>query len=243
MARIYNCAESSDLLSGMRSARQAIALGEVIVMPTDTVYGLAADAFNHQAVARILEVKGRTRQSPPPVLVSDMATVEALAEVLPEPIRDLFLAYAPGPLTVILPARTSLSWDLGDTMGTVALRIPKHDIALELLRETGPLAVSSANRHGEPAAVTAEEADDSLGDDVNVILDGGVGAGDPSTILDATGLADNPPRAARIVRQGALSRSDIARVLGEWLEPEEVANSKDEAPESLENSETGDGSA
>lgn len=221
MARIYDCDDRGELLEGLREARARLARGEVIVMPTDTVYGVAADAFSHEGVRRLLEAKGRDRTAPPPVLVPDMATVEALAETVPAPVRDALIAFAPGPLTVILPARPSLAWDLGETRGTVALRIPQHDLALALLRETGPLAVSSANRHGEPAATTAAEAEAAIGDRLEVILDGGPGLGEASTILDATGLAAAPPRPARIVRQGALSRERLAVVLGEWLAPAE----------------------
>lgn len=223
MARIYDCADRGELLEGLRTARGALARGGVIVMPTDTVYGIAADAFSRDAVQKLLDAKGRTRQSPPPVLVADLQTFEALAETVPAPVRDAILAFSPGPLTVILPARASLNWDLGETRGTVALRIPKQELALELLRETGPLAVSSANRHGEPAATTAAEADAALGDRVELVLDGGPGGGEASTIVDATGLAETPPRPARIVRQGALERERLAAVLGEWLAPAEDA--------------------
>lgn len=221
MARIYDCENRSELLEGLRDARARLARGEVIVMPTDTVYGIAADAFSHAGVARLLDAKGRGRSSPPPVLVADLATVQALAETVPAPVLEALDAFAPGPLTVILPARQGLAWDLGDTHGTVALRIPEHELALALLKETGPLAVSSANRHGEPAASTAAEADAALGDRLEVILDGGPAIGEPSTILDATPLTRTPPEPARIVRQGALERERLATLLGELLAPAE----------------------
>lgn len=220
MARIFNCDDRLELLDGMRQARAAIARGELVLMPTDTVYGVAADAFSPAAVAALLAAKGRGREAPPPVLVADLAVVDALASVVPDEVSALLERFAPGPLTVILPARDSLRWDLGDTRGTVALRIPNHDIARELLRETGPLAVSSANRHGEPAATTAAEADAALGDRVGIVLDAGDASGEPSTIIDATGLASNDRRPARIVRQGALARSEIEAVLGDLLAPD-----------------------
>lgn len=225
MADIYDLSAPSELLAGMREAQRALSLGEVIVIPTDTVYGIAADAFKPAAVNALLAAKGRTRQSPPPVLVASVATIDALAAEVPDIIRTLLAKYAPGPLTVILPAQPSLNWDLGETQGTVALRVPDHPLTLELLQSTGPLAVSSANKHGEPAPSNVTDAVAQLGDDVNLFLDAGEVGGDASTILDATGLTRREnPLAARIVRQGALSRDMIAEVLGDLLEPEEAAS-------------------
>lgn len=226
MGQIYATTDSLDLLAAVRAARTAIASGEVIVMPTDTVYGIAADAFSASAVQRLLDAKGRTRATPPPVLVANHETLDALAENVHPLARELFERFAPGPLTVILQARGSLQLDLGETNGTVALRIPDSRLARELLKETGPLAVSSANKHGEPAATTAEEALEALGEVVGVFLDGGPAGGEPSTIVDATPLTRGEP--ARIVRQGALSRELIEEVLGDKLaaidapEPETV---------------------
>lgn len=215
MGQIYATTDSLDLLAAVRAARTAIASGEVIVMPTDTVYGIAADAFSAAAVQRLLDAKGRTRATPPPVLVANHETLDALAENVHPLARQLFERFAPGPLTVILQARGSLQWDLGDTNGTVALRIPDSRLARELLKETGPLAVSSANKHGEPAATTAQEALQTLGEVVGVFLDGGPAGGEPSTIVDATPLTRGEP--ARVVRQGALSRELIEEVLGDKL--------------------------
>jgi L-threonylcarbamoyladenylate synthase len=194
MAPLFDCSVGAELLTGMRFARSAIGKGEIVVIPTDTVYGVAADAFQPDAVQRLLDAKGRGRESPPPVLV-------------------------PG-ITIILPARHSLSWDLGETRGTVALRMPSNRVALELLSEVGPLAVSSANLTGKPAAHTAIEARDYLGDSVAVYLDDGevgkehVGAPDPgSTIVDATGLL-RPDGKLRIVRHGVISDDAIIAIVG-----------------------------
>lgn len=219
MTNVYDLSVSDQLLAGMREARGALGRGEPVVIPTDTVYGIAADAFSPEAVARLLAAKGRTRQSPPPVLVGSPATLDALAEHIPDEIRALFEEFAPGPLTVILPARSGLQWDLGDTQGTVALRMPDHPLVLELLRETGPLAVSSANKHGEPAPANAADAVEQLGDDVEIFLDAGEVGGAPSTILDATGLASATRSPARIVREGAISREVLADRLGDLLAP------------------------
>ena len=226
MPNVYDLNDPSQLLTGMREARTALERGETVVIPTDTVYGIAANAFQPAAVERLLADKGRTRTSPPPVLVASVAVIDALAEVVPDLVRELFDRFAPGPLTVILPAQPSLQWDLGDTHGTVALRIPNHPLALELLRDTGPLAVSSANRHGEPAPATAQDAVAQLGERVGVFLDAGEVGGEASTILDATGLVAVPPQPARIVRQGALARAELAEVLGELLEPDAGASAE-----------------
>ena len=227
MTAIYDCSVDSQLLAGMRLARGAIGRGELVVIPTDTVYGVAADAFDPAAVARLLEAKGRERTSPPPVLIPGLPTLDALASEVPDAVRRLVAEFWPGGLTVILHAQPSLQWDLGETRGTVALRMPANPIALELLSETGPLAVSSANRSGEPSATTAADAAGMLGDSVAVYLDGGAAgeAYDPigerpgdtsSTIVDATGITDEGG-VLRIVRAGVISRERIAAVVGEQL--------------------------
>jgi tRNA threonylcarbamoyl adenosine modification protein (Sua5/YciO/YrdC/YwlC family) len=216
MASIYDCSDNSELLTGMRLARASIGKGELVVIPTDTVYGVAADAFQPAAVQRLLDAKGRGRQSPPPVLIPGIPTLDALAETVPDEVRALVAAFWPGGLTVILPARSSLTWDLGETRGTVALRMPSNKVALELLSETGPLAVSSANLTGKPAATTAGEAEVMLGDSVSVYLDDGpAGTGyqpedrdSGSTIVDATGLL-TPQGKLVIVRHGVISDDEI----------------------------------
>jgi len=213
MSPIYDTSAEAELLAGMRLARTAIGRGDLVVIPTDTVYGVAADAFNPAAVLKLVEAKGRTRAVPPPVLVPGIPTLDALAAEVPQAVRDLVAEFWPGALTIILPAQPSLDWDLGDTQGTVAVRMPDHRIALELLSETGPLAVSSANRHGEPAATTAQQADTALGDSVAVVLDAGPSGDTPSTIVDATGLAAGTGK-LRIVRDGVISRDEIVRVVG-----------------------------
>lgn len=218
MARIYDCSVDTDLLSGMRLARQAVGRGEVVVIPTDTVYGIAADAFNPEAVQRLLDAKGRGRDAPPPVLIPGQSTLDALAEFVPDVVRRLVDEFWPGGLTVILVAQPSLVWDLGETRGTVALRMPANSYALELLAETGPLAVSSANRTGEPAAASAQEAVDQLGESVSIFLDGGAAGGAASTIVDASRVTQAGGR-VRIVREGAVTRAQIQHLIGDELEP------------------------
>ncbi|SEJ22341.1 translation factor SUA5 [Demequina mangrovi] len=192
------------------AAVDAVNRGAVIVLPTDTVYGVGADAFSPPAVAGLLAVKGRGRQMPPPVLIPDVRTVDGLAREVPDAARALMEACWPGALTVIVNAQLSLAWDLGDTHGTVALRVPDHPAALALLSRTGPLAVTSANRTGEPAATTAADAESQLGESVAVYLDAGDSPlGVASTIVDATG------EHLRIVRQGGISRARIVEIVGE----------------------------
>jgi L-threonylcarbamoyladenylate synthase len=220
MAPEIDCSDASELLSGVRLARAAIGRGELIVIPTDTVYGIAANAFSPAAVQRLLDAKGRGRDSPPPVLIPSIAALDALAENVPDEVRALVAEFWPGGLTVILPARSSLSWDLGDARGTVALRMPSNQVALDVLAETGPLAVSSANLTGKRAAHTSAQARADLGDSVSLYLnDGEVGTAHPksaepsSTIVDATGLVADGGK-LRIVRHGVISDDAIRTLVG-----------------------------
>lgn len=226
MGRIYDCSVESEYTAGMRLARSAIGRGALVVIPTDTVYGIAADAFSPAAVQRLLDAKGRGRTSPPPVLIPSVSTLDALADGVPQPVRDLVEAFWPGGLTVILKAQPSLAWDLGETRGTVALRMPSNPVALDLLAETGPLAVSSANTTGLPSAIDAQGAEEMLGTSVAVYLDGGVAGlgyeaigdrpGDTSsTIIDATGHETDGRM--RVVRNGVISRAEIEAVIGDAL--------------------------
>lgn len=221
MSSLFDCRDEAQLLPGMRQARQAIGRGELVVMPTDTVYGVAADAFSARAVQRLLDAKGRGRQSPPPVLVAGLTTLRALVAEVPPAVERLVEEFWPGGLTIVLPAQPSLSWDLGDTHGTVAVRMPAHRIALELLEETGPLAVSSANLTGKPAAVRIEDAQDMLGESIAVYLDDGSSkTGVSSTIVDATSLVGGSEPRIRVLREGAITRAQLRDVVEELLEDE-----------------------
>lgn len=188
-------------------AVHVVGRGGLVVLPTDTVYGLGADAFSPQAVAALLAAKGRGRQMPPPVLIAGLGTLDGLALDVPTAARALAAAFWPGALTLVVRAQPSLAWDLGETGGTVALRVPDHPVAIELLARTGPLAVSSANRTGMPAATTAEQAAEQLGDAVELYLDAGAAPGGvASTIVDATG---GP---LRVLRAGAIDLAALNRV-------------------------------
>lgn len=194
--------------AAVAAATLAVRRGDLVVMPTDTVYGVAADAFSHDAVRALLAAKGRGREMPPPVLVSAVTTLDALATEVPAWARALAEAFWPGPLTLVCRQQSSLMWDLGETRGTVAVRMPDDPVALALLERTGPLAVSSANLTGRPAATTADQAEEMLGDVVAVVLDGGESrGGEASTIIDVTG--EQP----RVLRHGALDVAALDAVL------------------------------
>jgi L-threonylcarbamoyladenylate synthase len=207
MSATYDCSDAASRKEGLAAAALALRSGELVVLPTDTVYGLGADAFYPSAVTALLDAKGRGRDMPPPVLVGTVRAATALVEDLGPYGKDLIDEFWPGGLTIVCRAARTLNWDLGDTKGTVALRMPLHPVALELLKETGPLAVSSANRSGQPSATTAAAAEEQLGDTVSVYLDGGPCAADvASTIVDITGPVP------RLLRAGAVSIGQLREV-------------------------------
>ena len=196
--------------AALDAASRAVRRGRLVVLPTDTVYGVGADAFDPDAVARLLAAKGRGREMPPPVLVGTKGTLEALASRVPEYVAPLVEAFWPGALTLVLHQQPSLQWDLGETRGTVAVRMPDHPVAQALLDRTGPLAVSSANLSGQPAALDADAAIEMLGESVAVVVDGGTSPGGvASTIVDAT--TERP----RLLRLGAIPVADLDAVLSE----------------------------
>jgi L-threonylcarbamoyladenylate synthase len=199
MSARYDCTDAAQRATGISEATSALRKGELAVLPTDTVYGVAADAFSPEAIIALLAAKGRGRQMPPPVLVGSRRAAMALIEDVGASATDLIDEFWPGGLTLVFQAARSLVWDLGDTKGTVAVRMPMQPVALELLRETGPLAVSSANLTGSPAATTAAEAEAQLGASVSVYLDDGPCADQkPSTIVDLTGAVP------RLLRRGVI---------------------------------------
>jgi tRNA threonylcarbamoyl adenosine modification protein (Sua5/YciO/YrdC/YwlC family) len=209
MTTVFDCSDPDQRSVGIASAVGALKDGRLVVMPTDTVYGIGADAFDSTAVAALLAAKGRGRDMPVGVLVGSWHTIEGLVYTMPEGARDLIRAFWPGALSLVVTQAPSLHWDLGDARGTVMLRMPLHPVAIELLREVGPMAVSSANVSGRPSAVEADEARNQLGDLVDVYLDAGRSQQQAaSTIVDLTG--DTP----RILRAGPVSAERIADVLG-----------------------------
>ncbi len=212
MTEVFDCADRDQRSRGIAAAVSVLKSGGLVVLPTDTVYGIGADAFDGTAVSALLAAKGRGRDMPVGVLVGSWHTIEGLVFAMPDGARELIRAFWPGALSLVVQQAPSLQWDLGDARGTVMLRMPLHRVAIELLRQVGPMAVSSANVSGRPATSNAQDARDQLGDLVDVYLDAGVSQQqEASTILDLT--APTP----RILRPGPVSSESIAAVLG--LEP------------------------
>ncbi|WP_029135254.1 L-threonylcarbamoyladenylate synthase [Nakamurella lactea] len=207
----FDCADPVARRAGLTAAATAAQAGELVVLPTDTVYGLGADAFNAAAVQKLLATKGRGPDMPVPVLVGSWSTLDGLVTAVTPAMRRLIEAFWPGGLSLVVEHAPSLQWNLGDTRGTVMVRMPLHPVALDLLRTVGPMAVSSANRSGEPPATSVAEAE-QLGDDVAVYLDGG-----PSTLGVASTIIDLTGELPRILRQGALELDRIREVAGEVL--------------------------
>lgn len=229
MTELFDCSDPGQRATGIASAISALKGGRLVVMPTDTVYGIGADAFDGTAVAALLAAKGRGRDMPVPVLVGSWHTIDGLVYSVPHSARELIEAFWPGALSLVVRQAPSLQWDLGDAHGTVMLRMPLHPIAIELLREVGPMAVSSANISGRAAAVTAADAREQLADLVEVYLEGGPSVQQAaSTIVDLTGAQP------KILREGPVTAAAIAEVLGvesETLGIESSARSDAEAGE------------
>ncbi|UQA93085.1 L-threonylcarbamoyladenylate synthase [Streptomyces halobius] len=215
MARRYDCSDATDRATGLREAASAVRRGELVVLPTDTVYGVGADAFSPEAVADLLAAKGRGRGMPTPVLVGSPNTLHGLVTDFSEQAWELVDAFWPGALTLVANHQPSLTWDLGETRGTVAVRMPLHPVAIELLTDFGPMAVSSANLSGHPSPQDCDAAQEMLGDAVSVYLDGGpTPAAVPSSIVDVTGTVPV------LLREGAISADELRKVVPEL----EVAN-------------------
>ncbi len=203
---LYDCSQLAERERGIAAAIEAVGRGDLVVLPTDTVYGIGADAFKSWSVTALNNAKGST--APVPVLVGSRHTLDGLVFGLPQAARDLVDAFWPGALTIVVEHAPSLQWDLGGGDGTVAVRMPLHPIALEVLRETGPMAVSSANKQGQPAAETASEARDQLGYSVSVYLEGGP-CPEPvaSTIISVTNSEH------RVLRAGAIPIEKLREVV------------------------------
>ena len=214
MALFYDCSDPEVRVEAIEVATHRVQCGELVVLPTDTVYGLGADAFDAVAVTSLLAAKGRGRDMPVPVLVGSWATLDGLVSFVDARTRKLVEAFWPGGLTLVVRHAPSLNWDLGDANGTVAVRMPLHPVAIELLEKTGPMAVSSANKTGHPPAQTASEARDQLGEEVAVYLEDGPAAeGIASTIVDVTG--DVP----RVRRAGAIDVDRLRAVVPDIVGP------------------------
>lgn len=216
MSEILPCGTEEERETAVARAAEVVADGECVVLPTDTVYGIGCDAFSAPGVQGLLGAKGRTREMPPPVLIARPEVMEALADQVSEDARALAEAFWPGALTLVCWAQPSLGWDLGETHGTVALRVPDDAAARAVLKRVGPMAVSSANRTGMPAARTAQAAQDMLQDRVPLYLDDGPrpveepaedARDTASTIVDCTG--ETPV----VLRHGAIPLQRLREVV------------------------------
>jgi L-threonylcarbamoyladenylate synthase len=209
VSSVYDCSRGEEREAGLAAAAGAIRSSRLVVFPTDTVYGIGCDAFDPVGVNALFDAKNRGRNMPLSVLVGSWNTIDGLVLSVPSRARDLIEAFWPGGLSIVLPHAPSLAWDLGDTRGTVSVRMPLHPVVLELLKEPGPIAQSSANRNGRAPATSAADAREQMGDAVDVYLDGGP-SGDAvaSTIIDLT--SDAP----RLLREGAVTAQQLADVLG-----------------------------
>jgi L-threonylcarbamoyladenylate synthase len=209
VTQTFDTTDQAQRSTGIASAVSAVKDGRLVVLPTDTVYGVGADAFDPAAVTALLAAKGRGRAMPVPVLVGSWQTIDGLAFAVPEAARELIHAFWPGALSIVVQQAPSLQWDLGEGRGTVMVRMPLHPVAIELLREVGPMAVSSANISGRPPAITADDARRQLGELVGVYLDAGPSQQQAaSTIIDLTGPTPH------ILREGPVGADEIATVLG-----------------------------
>lgn len=215
----YDLAESQERKYGLIAAAAAAKRGDLVVLPTDTVYGLGTDAFNPRGVEKLLNAKGRERNMPTPVLIGSPNTLPALALRVTQTMKDLVQCFWPGALTLVVKQQPTLNWDLGDTNGTVAVRMPMHPVAIELLNLVGPMAVSSANKTGQSSAINIEMAVEQLGEVVSIYLDGGPSPITvPSTILDLTN------EETRVIRIGAIELDEIREVVPGLIGPDGEKN-------------------
>ncbi len=208
MSIVFDCNDPQSRSAGIRAAVGAAKAGRLVVIPTDTLYGVGCNAFDSDAVGSLLAAKHRGRDMPVPVLVGSWHSIDGLVLSVPQAARDLIEAFWPGGLSLVVRQAPSLAWDLGDTDGTVMLRMPLHPVAIELLREVGPMAVSSANVSGRPPATTVDEAREQLGDEISVYLDGG-----PAPVAQASTIVDVSGAQPRVLREGAITIEAVAEVL------------------------------
>jgi L-threonylcarbamoyladenylate synthase len=228
--RLIRVTDDEEMWDGLLEVgSKVVAAGDLVVLPTDTVYGVGCDPFNPSAVDKLFAAKRRGRDLPLPVLVHNWRQAVGLVAEIDERAKRLIAAYWPGPLTIVFRETPGIGWDLGAARGTVAVRMPKQPFTLQLIRRTGPLAVTSANLSGQPTPPTVPEIMRQLDEHVGVYFDTGPlydpaaapedperRAGPPSTIVDLTG-----PQ-ARVLRAGAIPEADIHQVLDETDEPREA---------------------
>lgn len=182
--------------------------GLVVALPTDTVYGLAADPARPGATDRLFAAKERPRNVELPVLVADEAQARSLVDGITPGAARLMTRWWPGPLTLVLRRRAGLAWDLGESRLTIGVRCPDHAFVRAVCAAFGPIATTSANRHGGAPLTDASAVTSELGAGVGLIVDGGTCDRSPSTVVDATG------EVLRLLRAGAVPENEIAIEMG-----------------------------
>ena len=204
--------DPADLSEARERARAVLRDGGVLVGPTDTVYGVLADVSQPDAVERLRSVRAAPSSTPPAVLLHNPRFVPAVAAAVPEAAERLMAAYWPGPLSLILRAKADLEWALGRHRDVIMLRMPAEPFLLQVLYDVGPLACTAAGVAGSPAPGSAEAARASLGDAVDLYVDGGERAREPSTVVDVT------RGGVEVLRSGAVSEGDVAEVVSGALD-------------------------
>jgi len=208
LAEIIKIHHDSPEASLVKYAAEQIRAGQVLGMPTDTFYGLAADPLNLRAVERVYEIKSRSRHKPLSLLIESVDQAEDLARPLPKEFYDLARRFWPGPLTIIVRAASGLPLKVTANTGNVALRIPSAKIPLAVIQAAGiPITATSANLSGASECTTAEQVRDQLKDRINIIVDGGTSPREvASTIVDLSNGDDR----WRVIREGAIPASEIS---------------------------------
>jgi L-threonylcarbamoyladenylate synthase len=210
----FDCADPAGRGRGLEAAVAALQNGQLVVLPVESAYGVACDAFSVTGVADLLDLKGDPARRPPAVLVPDVRTLDGLASDVPDATRALAEAFWPGLLTLVCTAQATLRWDLGDNRGTVSLRMPVHPLALELLTQTGPLALTTAAPTGHPAPRDCQGALDFVGDAADIYLDAG-----PAPWTVASTVVDGRTEVPRVVRLGAVTAAELRSVVPDVVVP------------------------
>lgn len=209
MTQQISCADGAVRDRAVSAALAAVRRGDLVIVPTESVYALATDAFSARGMAALREAKGYTAAAPIPVMVGARSTVPGIAARIPDAAQALMEAFWPGPLTLLLTPQPTLAWDLPRD-APLAVRMPLHPVLLALLARSGPLAVTTANQRGLPAPVDMDDAVLQMGSAAALALDAGhlgPDSGHASTIVDVTGAEP------RIVRPGAIDEDRLRRVV------------------------------
>jgi tRNA threonylcarbamoyl adenosine modification protein (Sua5/YciO/YrdC/YwlC family) len=207
----FDCTDESMRARGITAAVAAIKRGELVVLPTESVYAVATDGFSARGARAVREAKGQSAATPLPIMVASMTTIPGIAFNPSIAAMDLMHGFWPGALTVLVTPQPSLAWDHPAGV-PLAVRIPLHPVTLEILRATGPMIVTGANAVGGAAALTVDDALEVLGETVSIALDAGPLGADPmlslpSTVVDATG------EVPVLLREGAITLEQLRSVV------------------------------